>query len=192
MSVPPADVFAAALAAHRRTFEAVSALEPRLSALAEATVGALRAGNKVLIFGNGGSASDAQHLAAELTGRYQRERRGLAAIALTTDTSALTAIANDYGYEAVFSRQVEALACPGDVVLGISTSGNSPNVLAGLKAAEAAGCSCWGFAGKTGGEMAALLGERLLVAPSDITARIQEAHIFLGHTWCELVEEAFV
>ena len=185
------ETFQNALRAHRETFDAIDALAGRLEALAAATIDTIKSGGKVLIFGNGGSAADAQHLAAEFTGRYQRERRGLAAIALTTDTSALTAIGNDYGFDDVFSRQVEALAQPGDLVLGISTSGNSPNVLKAFRMAESIGCECWGLAGRDGGQMKALLSDRVLVAPSESTARIQEAHIFLGHTWCEIVEEAF-
>jgi D-sedoheptulose 7-phosphate isomerase len=159
----------------------------------EAAVGAvvlcLQAGGKVLLLGNGGSAADAQHIAAELVGRYKAERRGLPAVALTTDTSALTAIANDYGYDRVFARQVEALAKPGDVVVGISTSGNSPSVVEALGAAERAGCTTVALTGRDGGRIGRLADVHLNI-PHDDTARVQEAHITLGHILCELVERA--
>ncbi|MEM6995662.1 MAG: D-sedoheptulose 7-phosphate isomerase [Myxococcota bacterium] len=178
------------LAAHAAAVQSLSPLEPRLLALANDVTSALRDGHKLLLFGNGGSAGDAQHIAAELTGRYERERKGLAAIALTTDSSALTAIANDYGFDRVFARQVDALAQPGDVLLGISTSGNSSNVLAALEEGQARGCVNWGLAGRDGGAMAERLGERILVVPAKSTARVQECHILLGHLLCDLVEEA--
>ncbi|MGC8723453.1 MAG: D-sedoheptulose 7-phosphate isomerase [Acidobacteriota bacterium] len=154
---------------------------------AERIRSSLAGGGKVLLFGNGGSAADAQHWAAELTGRYLRERPGLAAIALTTDTSALTAIANDYGYERVFARQVEALARPGDVAVGISTSGHSPNVRLGLQEARRRGCFTLAVLGRDGG---ALAGEAdlALVYPAEATPRIQEMHAVLGHLLCALVE----
>ena len=185
-------VFERALSAHHQALHSLPALAPRLEALGETLVSCLRSGGKLLIFGNGGSAGDAQHIAAELTGRYVSERRGLAAIALTTDTSALTAIANDYGYDHVFARQVEALARPGDVVLGISTSGNSANVLRALEAALHIGCACFGFSGRDGGAMNALLGERNMAVRVTETARVQECHILLGHMLCEMVDQAFV
>ncbi len=183
-------VFTDTLAAHAAAVESLGPLEPRLLALVDDVTAALKAGRKLLIFGNGGSAGDAQHIAAELTGRYERERPGLAAIALTTDSSALTAIANDYGFVRVFARQVDALGQPGDVLLGISTSGNSDNVLEALREGAARGCVGWGLAGRDGGAMNELLGERLIVVPADKTARIQECHILLGHLMCDLVEEA--
>lgn len=183
-------VFTDTLAAHADAVQRLSAVEPRLDALVADVTAALKAGHKLLLFGNGGSAGDAQHIAAELTGRYERERAGLAAIALTTDTSALTAIANDYGFERVFSRQVEALANKGDVLLGISTSGNSANVLRGLEVGQTRGATTWGLAGRDGGAMNELLGERVLTVPATSTARIQECHILLGHILCDLVEEA--
>jgi D-sedoheptulose 7-phosphate isomerase len=159
-----------------------------LQALVEATVRALRSGHKLLVFGNGGSAADAQHIAAELVGRYVRERRGLPAIALTTDTSILTSVGNDYGFDHVFARQVEALATPGDVALGISTSGHSPNVRLGLERARAIGGVVTGaLLGKTGGDIRTLV-DHAVVIPSNDTARIQECHITLGHILCELVE----
>jgi D-sedoheptulose 7-phosphate isomerase len=148
----------------------------------------LHHGNKVLLFGNGGSASDAQHIAAEFTGRFVKERRAYPAIALTTDTSALTAIANDYGFEHVFARQVEALAAKGDVLIGISTSGNSPNVINGLLTGREMGCKLIGLTGQKGGQMRDICDSTLIVN-SNTTARIQEAHILIGHIICASVDE---
>jgi D-sedoheptulose 7-phosphate isomerase len=145
-------------------------------------------GNKVLICGNGGSAADAQHFAAEFTGRYESERRAYPAIALTTDTSALTALANDYGFERVFARQVEALAVEGDCLIAISTSGNSPNVIAAVMEARRKGCKVIGLTGAKGKKLASLCDQVILV-PSERTARIQEGHITIGHIWCELVDD---
>ena len=147
----------------------------------------LRAGGKLLFFGNGGSAADAQHLAAELVGRFDLERRGLPAVALTTDSSILTAVGNDYGFDRVFSRQIEALGQAGDVALGISTSGNSPNVIAGLKQAASQGLRTIGMAGKDGGLLRQCCDIPLIVT-SQNTARVQECHITIGHLLCELVE----
>lgn len=161
-----------------------------LSAIADAWVTALKAGKKVIFFGNGGSAADAQHLAAELVVRYRINRRALGAIALTTDTSILTAHSNDYGFETVFARQVEALAQPGDVVVGISTSGTSKNVIAGLKAARDRGCVVVSFTGQNGADCAALADHAYCV-PSPITAYAQECHLMAGHVLCEFVEAAF-
>ena len=144
-------------------------------------------GKKLLIFGNGGSAADAQHIAAELTGRYKSERRGLPAIALTTDTSALTAISNDYGYNEVFKRQVEALANKGDVIIGISTSGNSKNVIKALKKAKKLGCKTIGLSGRDGGKMNGVCDVNIVV-PSNDTPRIQEMHILIGHIICQAVD----
>lgn len=154
----------------------------------ELWVSALFGGRKVLFAGNGGSAADAQHLAAELIGHFRLEREPLAAFALTTDTSALTAIGNDYGYEHVFSRQVLALAAPGDVLVAISTSGNSPNVLHAAEAAKRRGATVIGLTGQTGGKLKALC-DVCLCVPSTSTPHIQEAHITLGHTLCELVDQ---
>lgn len=145
-------------------------------------------GNKVLICGNGGSAADAQHIAAEFVGRYENERRALPAIALTTDTSALTALANDYDFERIFSRQVDALAAEGDCLIAISTSGNSKNVLAAVMAARERGCKVIGMTG-LGGKKLASLTDVCIMVPSDRTARIQEAHITIAHIWCDFVEE---
>lgn len=147
----------------------------------------LRKGNKILLCGNGGSAADAQHIAAELTGRYKTERKGLPGIALTTDTSALTAIGNDYGYDRVFDRQVESLANEGDLIIGISTSGNSGNVINALKLGKDMGCSTLGFSGRDGGSMNNVCDINLVV-PSDNTPRIQEMHILFGHTICQIID----
>jgi len=162
-------------------------LAERLAAAARLVAEALKGGNKVMFCGNGGSAADSQHLAAELVGRYRRNRPGLAALALTADTSALTAIGNDFGFEEVFSRQVEALGRPGDVLIAISTSGRSPNVLRAVEAARARGLKTIGLAGRDGGPLAALA-DVALVVPSADTARIQECHLTLGHVLCDLVE----
>jgi D-sedoheptulose 7-phosphate isomerase len=154
---------------------------------AKACVDALRRGNKVLFAGNGGSAADAQHLAGELVSRFAYDRPGLPAFALTTDTSVLTAIGNDYGYERVFARQVEAVGGAGDVLFGISTSGRSPNVLAALDVARQKGLVTVGMTGRIGGKMAERC-DYLLRTPSDVTPRIQEGHIAMGHAICEIIE----
>jgi D-sedoheptulose 7-phosphate isomerase len=146
------------------------------------------AGRKILLCGNGGSAADAQHIAAEFVGRYEKERRGLPAIALTTDTSALTALANDYDFERVFARQVEALGTTGDCLIAISTSGNSPNVIAAVMSARRIGCKVIGMTGSGGKKLAGLC-DTVLMVPSTRTARIQEAHIAVAHYWCELLDE---
>src|SRR5437764_6500077 len=149
----------------------------------------LRAGGKVLFFGNGGSAADAQHLAAEFVGRFVRERAGLPAIALTTDSSILTAVGNDYGFDQIFARQVQALGRPNDVAIAISTSGNSPNIIEGVKAARKGYLKTIGLSGKDGGVLAAEADVVITIA-STSTARIQECHITIGHLLCELTEEA--
>jgi D-sedoheptulose 7-phosphate isomerase len=151
---------------------------------------AITGGKKILICGNGGSAADAQHVAAEFVGRYETERRGLPAIALTTDTSALTALANDYGFERIFSRQVEALASAGDVLISFSTSGNSPNVIKAVMKARELGCRTIGLTGSDGKKLASLCDACILV-PSRRTARIQEAHITIAHIWCEIIDSKF-
>ena len=161
-----------------------------LETAAKLCIDSLQNGGKILIFGNGGSAADAQHIAAELVGRYKAERKGLPAIALTTDTSALTSIGNDYGYKHVFDRQVEALANKGDVVIGISTGGSSGNVINGLQTAKDLGCKLIGFSGPDGGEMNDLCDVNLVV-PAEDTPRIQEMHIVIGHTICHLIDQAF-
>ncbi|MBI5016447.1 MAG: D-sedoheptulose 7-phosphate isomerase [Deltaproteobacteria bacterium] len=155
--------------------------------LAEATAESLRRGGKVLAFGNGGSAADAQHMAAELVNRFRIDRPPLAALALTTDTSALTAIGNDFGFEQVFEKQVRALARPGDVVVGITTSGTSPNVLRGLAAARDLGCTCVGLTGEGGGALAGLC-DVVFAVPTAETPRIQECHIAWVHGFCDLID----
>ncbi len=150
--------------------------------------GAVGGGHKLLLFGNGGSAADAQHIAAELVGRFLGERRALPAIALTTDTSALTAIANDYGYDEVFARQVRALGRAGDVALGISTSGKSPSVLRAIEAARSLGLKTIGLTGGDGGKLVELVDVSLRVSASTLSCRIQETHILVGHVLCELVD----
>lgn len=150
-------------------------------------VTAYKTGGKVVLFGNGGSAADAQHIAGELVGRFKLERQALPAIALTTNTSILTAVANDNGYETVFSRQVEALVTEKDVAIGISTSGNSPNVIEAIKAAKMKNAKTIGMTGESGGRLAEVA-DLVLAVPSDDTPRIQEAHITIGHIICELVE----
>ena len=148
---------------------------------------ALKAGNKILLCGNGGSAADAQHIAAELVGRYEQQRRAFPAISLTTDTSALTALANDYGYEEVFARQVEALGTKGDVLIAISTSGKSPGVIRAADQARAIGCKTIALTGCSGEPLVSHC-DLAVVVPSDRTARVQEAHITIGHLWCEMVD----
>ena len=177
--------------AHKKTIEAtIEKLIPNVEIASQMIIDTLKNGNKILLCGNGGSASDAQHIAAELTGRYKSERRGLPGIALNTDTSALTAIANDYGYDRVFDRQVEALANKGDLLIGISTSGNSANVISALKVAKEMGCSSLGLSGRDGGTMSEVCDLNIIV-PSDDTPRIQEMHILIGHTLCQAVDNAF-
>ncbi|MDR1451783.1 MAG: D-sedoheptulose 7-phosphate isomerase [Helicobacteraceae bacterium] len=178
------------IAAHQETFALATGLTEPLEQAAKLCAKTLQEGGKILLFGNGGSAADAQHIAAELTGRYKKERKALAAIALTTDTSALTAIGNDYGFDRVFERQVEALVKQNDVLIGISTSGDSANALLALKKGREIGAATIGFSGKNGGKMRDLC-DINLIAPSFDTPRIQEIHIFLGHTLCMLVEAEF-
>jgi len=159
--------------------------------IADVIATALSAGNKLLIAGNGGSAADAQHIAAEIIGRYKKDRPAYAAIALTTDTSALTAISNDYGFEKVFARQVEGLGKRGDVLLAITTSGRSPNILAALKVARQCELVTIGFTGATGASMAASC-DHLLVAPSDDTAVIQQIYMAYAHGICEVIEQTLM
>lgn len=155
--------------------------------LVEACLTSLASGGKILFFGNGGSAADAQHLAAELVVRYRYNRKALAALALSTDTSILTACSNDFSYEEIFSRQIEALGRPGDVAIGITTSGSSPNVLTALAVARDMGMIAAGLTGRDGGKMVGLA-DPLLIVPSTVTARIQEMHILIGHALCDQVE----
>jgi len=158
-----------------------------IKSMVELIVTAYKTGKKVVLFGNGGSAADAQHIAGELVGRFKLERKGLRAIALTTDISVITSIANDYGYENVFSRQIEAQVDKGDIVIGISTSGKSPNVLKGLRVARSRRAKILGLTGKYGTELKGISDVTIMV-PSENTPRIQEAHITIGHIICELVE----
>ncbi len=179
----------ASMEEHIRVLEAFSNTGySAIQACADLILETVRSGNKVLLCGNGGSAADAQHIAAEFVGRYETERRGLPAIALTTDTSLLTAVTNDYSFERVFARQVEALAADGDCLIAISTSGNSPNVIAAVMSARQRGCRVVGMTG-SGGKKLASLCDACIMVPSDRTARIQEAHITVGHIWCELVDQ---
>lgn len=160
-------------------------------AIARAVADALRAGNKLLLIGNGGSAADAQHIAAEIVGRYKQERPGWAAIALTTDTSALTAIANDYGFEQVFARQVQGLARRGDILFALTTSGRSPNILAALKTARDMGVTTVGFTGAKGESMRASC-DQLFVAPTDDTPVVQQIHMMAMHAICDDIEQALI
>ncbi len=163
----------------------------RIALVAGLMVTAFRGDRKVLLFGNGGSATDAAHIAAEFVGRYKRERKPLPAIALATDIAAITCIANDYGFDELFARQVRAHGQQGDIAVAISTSGNSPNVLKGVAAARECGLITVAWTGGTGGKLAALVDHPFIV-PSTVTARIQESHITLGHVLCELVEETLL
>jgi len=183
-------LFDAQFAEHARVLErSHDELAAGFRALVEACVAALSSGGKLLLFGNGGSAADAQHIATELSVRYRRDRAAFAAIALTTDTSALTAAGNDLGFERIFSRQVEALGRAGDVALGISTSGRSPNVALALRVARERGLVTAALTGGDGGELPALA-DPCLIVPSASTARIQEMHILIGHSLCEALEAA--
>ena len=176
---------------HIKTSKAtMESIATTIETASELCIESLKNDGKILIFGNGGSAADAQHIAAELVGRYKVERKGLPAIALTTDTSAITSIGNDYGYLHVFDRQVEALANEGDVVIGISTGGSSENVISALALAKQLGCKAIGFSGRGGGEMNTLCDVNIVV-PAEDTARIQEMHIVIGHTICHLIDQAF-
>jgi D-sedoheptulose 7-phosphate isomerase len=157
---------------------------------AKICINSLKQGGKILIIGNGGSAADAQHIAAELVGRYKNERKGLSAIALTTDTSAITSIANDFGYNNVFERQVEALARSGDVLIGISTGGTSSNIISAIELANNLGCNTIGFSGRDGGKFNEVCKVNIIVK-SDTTARIQEMHILIGHIICQIIDLEF-
>jgi D-sedoheptulose 7-phosphate isomerase len=186
------------IAAHLKTsldaFERAARDAAMLTAarkIAQVIVDGLRSGNKLLLVGNGGSAGDAQHIAAEIVGRYKRERPAYAAIALTTDSSALTAISNDYGFEQVFARQVAGLGRRGDILLALSTSGRSPNILAALQAAREHGLVTVGFTGSNGAAMAAVC-DHLLVAPTDDTPVIQQIHLAVAHGICDEVEQALM
>lgn len=185
------DIIENSLRQHLSVFETVlSELVPVIEKCADIITETLKSGNKILLCGNGGSAADAQHIAAEFVGRYETERRAFPAIALTTDTSALTALANDYDFERIFSRQVEALAGEGDCLIAISTSGNSPNIISAIMTARQKGCKIIGFTGSKGKKLASLSDECIFV-PSERTARIQEAHITIAHIICEIIDDRF-
>ncbi len=176
------------LISHLETInKVIETMQDKLEIASKLTVETIKNGNKILLCGNGGSAADAQHIAAELVGRYKSDRRGLPAIALTTDSSALTSIGNDYGYDRVFDRQIEALANKGDLIIGISTSGNSHNVVNALKLGRELDCKTLGFSGRDGGIMNNLCDINLVV-PSNDTPRIQEIHILLGHIICQIID----
>lgn len=174
-------------AVHMKMYENLQTAFPLISSVGELLQACIRNGGKILLCGNGGSAADSQHIAAEIVGRFQKERKGLPAIALTTDTSILTSVGNDYGYDYIFSRQVEALCTPKDVLIGLTTSGNSANVVRAIETANEIGAITIGLTGGTGGKLNALCTHNIVV-PSSITARVQEAHIFIGHCLCEIIE----
>jgi len=173
--------------AHTAMFEQVHLLFPHMIEIANLLRATHKNGGKILIMGNGGSAADSQHIAAEIVGRYKKERRGLAAIALTTDSSILTSVGNDFGYEDIFARQIEALCRPEDAVIGITTSGNSKNIVKAMIEANEIGAITIGLTGATGGKLLELC-QYNLVVPSNDTPRIQEAHIFIGHSLCDMLE----
>ena len=182
------DFFKTEFAAHHSVAQATeSELQAAFTALLAACVTSVRAGGKILLFGNGGSAADAQHLATELTIRYKRNRLPIAAIALSTDTSAITACGNELGFNLIFDRQIEALGRAGDIAIAISTSGKSLNIISALNRAKAMRIVTAGLSGKGGGDMVGLT-DHLLIVPSDVTARIQEMHILLGHLLCGALE----
>ena len=185
----PQDLFSTALAEHRALFAQLHLLQPTSERIGLRLADVLRGGGKIMFCGNGGSAADSQHLASELTGRLVDDRRPLAGLALSTDSSALTCIGNDYGFDAIFERQVRALGRAGDALVLISTSGNSANLLRAAQAAKDSGVATVGLLGRDGGKLAALCDD-MLVVPSPTTARIQEAHIFIGHCWCSQIEQA--
>lgn len=185
------DTISSRLKEHQATVELLAEQSDVIESITNKFLASLKSGGKILLCGNGGSAADAQHVAAELVGRFKSERRAWLAIALTTNSSIVTAIGNDYGFEYVFSRQVEALAKKGDVVVGISTSGNSKNVLNAVNEAKKIGCATIGVTGKKGGELARIA-DICFRANSDDTPRVQEAHILMWHIVCELVERELV
>lgn len=172
---------------HQEAVASLGTMVSEIQTVADRLKQCLADGGKIVLMGNGGSAADSQHIAAELVGRFKRERRGLPALALTTDTSILTSVGNDYGYDYVFARQVEALCGPSDVLVGISTSGNSGNVVQAIKVGRQAGIFCVGILGGSGGELKGIC-DFSLVAPATETARVQELHILIGHILCEILE----
>jgi D-sedoheptulose 7-phosphate isomerase len=182
------EIITAHLSEHLAVVEKLRGQQTFIEDLARRIIAAIDAGKKLLIFGNGGSAADAQHIAAEFVVRFRRNRRALPAIALTTDTSILTAGGNDFGFDSIFARQVEGLANAGDIVIGISTSGSSANVLNGLHAARQKGCATIAFTGEKSSECSRLA-DITFCAPSSVTARVQECHMLVAHIICEIVEE---
>lgn len=176
---------------HIRCLESLKSMAPELEKAGDAMLQCLLGGSKILICGNGGSASDAQHFAAEIVGRFERERRAFPAMALTTDTSVLTAVGNDYGYDEVFARQVDGLGQPGDLLLGISTSGDSKNIIRAVRCAESRNLTTVGLLGKDGGALKALVAQAIVV-DNPTTARIQEAHIFILHYWAWQIERGLL
>jgi len=191
MLLPMLSIFENHISQHLAALQTLNGLKPAIEDAGQRIAGCLLRGNKVMLCGNGGSAADAQHIAAELVGRFLTERNGLPAMALTTDTSILTAVANDYGYAAIFARQVQAHARTGDVLIGISTSGNSANVLAAVNTAKQLGCTTIGLLGRDGGQLASLV-DHAITLPVPQTAAIQECHILIGHLWCAIVDAAWV
>lgn len=184
-------IFESALLEHQEVIEKVkNQLEGVIELIGYKCKDAIEHGNTLFFMGNGGSAADSQHIAAEMVGRFMKERKGLPSIALTTDTSILTAVGNDYGYDEVFSRQVEALVKPNDVVFGITTSGNSSNIINAIHKAKESGALTIGLTGKDGGQLKEIC-EHCLIIPSNNTARIQEAHILIGHMICEIIDEGY-
>lgn len=186
----PTDTVLKAIADHGHMISAMTAersFAADIARAAETIASSLRSGGGVLVFGNGGSAADAQHISGELVGRFAMERKGLRAVALTTDASVMTSLSNDYGYDAIFARQIEALGRPGDIALAISTSGNSPNILRGIETAKKNGMTVIGLSGRGGGLMRDIC-DILIVIPSDDTPRIQEGHTLVYHILCGLVE----
>lgn len=176
--------FSNALQRHNETFSRLPKIQTEVEKLADQIAETFAAGGKLFFMGNGGSAADSQHLAAEFVVRYKAERKPLPAIALTVDSSILTAHSNDYSFDSVFTRQIEALCRAEDLVIGISTSGNSGNVIDAIKAAQTIGARCWAWTGENGGQLADIA-DNIIKAPASETARIQEAHIFIGHWLCE-------
>lgn len=184
-------IFITELLAHQRCFNDLAQIKVQADAIGQKLAEVIVSGGKVMVCGNGGSAADAQHFAAEVVGRLMIDRPAAPAVALTTDTSILTAIANDYGYDAVFARQVAALAKPGDALIGISTSGNSPNVINAVNQARALHVLTIGLTGNSGGDLASAA-DAAVTVPSSSTQRIQEAHIFILHCWAMAIEKALI
>lgn len=181
---------ASAIESHQQAVESLKQQMQMVDACGQVLLASLKAGHKILVCGNGGSAADAQHFAAELTGRFETQRRALPAIALTTDTSALTAIGNDFGFDEIFSRQVEALGNVGDCLVAISTSGHSKNVIQAVTLAKAQGLTCVGLLGRDGGALKAMCDVSVVIEHPQ-TARIQECHLLIEHIWCAMVDQAF-